>query len=90
MAPPHVERGPNVLSAGLTWTVCVALFAYLGHLLDGRVGTTPLFLVLGAVLGAVGGFIHFVSRVAPDVLPFGGKSTDKRASPPDPDRDRAP
>lgn len=36
---------------GLTIGVATALFAWLGHLLDGWLGTGPLFAVLGATAG---------------------------------------
>ena len=78
---PSPDRGTNVLGAGLTWVVCVALFAYGGYALDGWLDTLPLFVVLGAIAGAVGGFIHFMALVAPDLLPFGrGRSTDRNDS----------
>jgi len=52
------------------------LFAYGGYLLDGLLGTAPLFLVVGAVLGFGGGFVHFLAAVAPEVLPFGRKGRE--------------
>ena len=45
--------------------------AQCGYLLDGWLATTPLFVVLGALAGAAGGFLHFLAHVAPDMLPFG-------------------
>lgn len=63
----------EVGSAGLTWVVSVGLFAYLGYLLDQWIGSLPCFVVLGSLMGAIGGGIHFFSRVAPEVLPFGRK-----------------
>lgn len=70
------------MGAGLTWVVSVALFSYGGYWLDGRLGTSPLFVILGAVAGAVGGFIHFLSHVAPELLPFGKRGdSDSNDSP---------
>jgi len=85
MSPSATGQGSEFLGAGLTWSVSVALLAFLGHLLDGQIATSPWFLVIGAVLGAVGGFVHFVNLVAPDLLPFRrrrGRSSDSD-SPPD-------
>lgn len=41
---------------GLTIGVATALFSWLGNLLDGLIGTSPLFVILGATIGFVGGF----------------------------------
>lgn len=41
---------------GLTIGVATALFSWLGNLLDGLIGTGPLFVILGATIGFVGGF----------------------------------
>lgn len=91
MPPPAADRGTQPLGAGLTWTVSVALLAYLGNVLDGELATSPVFLLVGAVLGAVGGFIHFLSRVAPDMLPFGPKGESAEPGPPsDSDSDSDP
>ncbi len=83
MPSPQIgERGAGVLNAGLAWAVTVGLLAFLGHLLDGWIGTRPLFLVVGGLLGAVGGFMHFLAKVAPEMLPFGRRK--RPASPPPP------
>ena len=60
-----------MVGAGMTLAVTVGLFAFGGYLLDGWLETTPLFLLLGLLLGATGGFIHLFSVVAPGMLPFG-------------------
>jgi F0F1-type ATP synthase assembly protein I len=73
-------RGTRTLGAGLTLAVTAFLFSYGGYLLDGQLGTRPLFLILGVLLGAVGGFIHLLRVVAPEMLPFGKE----------PKRDRRP
>ena len=41
---------------GMTIGVATALFSWLGNLLDGLIGTGPLFVILGATIGFVGGF----------------------------------
>ncbi|MBI4410550.1 MAG: AtpZ/AtpI family protein [Gemmatimonadetes bacterium] len=41
---------------GLTWALSTAFFLFLGWLLDRWLGTLPLFVVLGAVVGAGAGF----------------------------------
>ncbi len=73
----------------MTWVASVALFAYAGHWLDQSWATSPWLLVVGAVLGTVGGFIHFLSAVAPDMLPFGrdGRAQSDDAPPSDADQD---
>ncbi len=60
-----------MLGAGMTLAAAVGVFAFGGHLVDGWLETSPLFLILGLFLGATGGFIHLFSVVAPGVLPFG-------------------
>lgn len=58
------------MAAGLTMVVTVGLLAYGGIWLDGRLGTQPLFVILGALLGVLGGTIHLIASVAPEMLPF--------------------
>ena len=64
------DRTTRHVGAGLTMAVVVGLFSYGGHLLDEKTGSSPVFLLLGLALGGVGGFIHLVSVVAPEMLPF--------------------
>ncbi len=41
----------------------IVLFALAGNWLDGRLGTRPLFVLLGVFLGFGGGFYHMYSRL---------------------------
>ena len=41
---------------GLTWALAVLLFLGVGAWLDGKLGTTPWLLVIGAFVGAGAGF----------------------------------
>jgi len=57
-APPSELAGLG-LALGLT----TALFAVAGNWLDGRLGTKPLFVLLGVFLGFGGGFWSMYSRL---------------------------
>ncbi len=46
------------LHLGLTFTLSILLFLYVGYRLDGRLGTLPLFTLIGTFLGAGGGFLY--------------------------------
>ncbi len=88
-AQGHSARG---LSAGLTFAAVVALFTWCGLWLDDKVGTRPLFVLLGVFLGLVGGTLHMLRVLAPDQLPFGRarpapKAGSARPEPAAPDRD---
>jgi ATP synthase protein I len=41
---------------GLTLAISTGLFLLAGWWLDGKVGTRPLFTIVGALVGAAGGF----------------------------------
>lgn len=45
---------------GLTFALSVVLFFFAGYWLDGKIGTRPLLAIVGAFLGATGGFINLV------------------------------
>lgn len=48
---------------GLTMALATALFAWLGSLMDERLGTKPLFVLLGAFVGFGAGFYSMYSRL---------------------------
>ncbi len=48
---------------GLTWALSVLLFLMGGWWLDLRIGTEPLFMILGAFLGAAAGFYSLYRHV---------------------------
>jgi len=73
--------------------VTVGLFSYGGHLLDQKLSTSPTFLLIGLILGAVGGFLHLVNVISPDLLPFrkkAEKGPKDRPQPRDPDAPEDP
>ncbi len=51
------------LGYGLTWALSTLLFLWGGWELDKRVGTIPLFTILGAFLGAGAGFYRLYYHV---------------------------
>ncbi len=61
---------------GITIAASAALFAWLGTLLDARLGTRPLFVVLGAFLGFGAGFYSMYRRLVLD------SSQDRDEDPP--------
>lgn len=51
-----MQAAGQYLGYGLQWALATVLFLFLGWLLDGRVGTKPLFTIVGAFVGAGAGF----------------------------------
>lgn len=49
---------------GLALGLAVALFAWLGNLLDERLGTSPLFVLVGGGLGFAGGLYRLLRDLA--------------------------
>lgn len=72
------DRGSDAIGAALTFAVAVALFAWLGHLGDGALGSSPILMIVGVLLGLVGGFLHVLRVLAPDLLPLGRR--DQKAA----------
>lgn len=63
---------------GLTWALSVLLFLLGGWWLDGKVGTEPLFMILGAFVGAAAGFYSLWHHVVE--APGGGERDDDRGA----------
>ncbi len=51
---------------GLSWALSVLLFLLAGWWLDGKVGTTPLFMILGAFVGGGAGFYSLYRHIVLD------------------------
>jgi len=51
---------------GLSWALSVLLFLMAGWWLDGKVGTTPLFMILGAFVGGGAGFYSLYRHIVLD------------------------
>ncbi|MCA8977386.1 MAG: AtpZ/AtpI family protein [Planctomycetes bacterium] len=49
----------------------MALFAYGGLWLDTRFGTKPWCLLVSVLLGILGGMLHVIRVLAPELWPFG-------------------
>jgi len=76
--PSPSDYGTKALSAAMTFALAVALFALLGHWADGKLGTSPILLVVGFLLGTAGGMLHLLSRLAPEVLGGGRRRGQDR------------
>jgi ATP synthase protein I len=48
---------------GLTWALSVLFFLLIGYWLDRRLGTLPWFTLVGAFIGAAGGFLSLYKSV---------------------------
>ena len=51
---------------GLTWALSTLLFLLGGWWLDGKVGTAPLFMILGAFVGGGAGFYSLYRHIVVD------------------------
>ena len=51
------------MGLGLGWALSTLLFLLVGWWLDGKTGTTPLFMILGAFVGAGAGFYSLYRHV---------------------------
>ncbi len=80
--PKRTTQGsPRALGAGLTLAVTVGLFAFGGQWLDTWLGTKPWLLLACVSLGIVGGILHLIRVLAPEMWPFGKSPRDGGPSP---------
>jgi ATP synthase protein I len=49
---------------GLQFIIAIVLFLYLGKWVDSRLGTGPVFLIVGVFLGAGGGFYSLYRKIS--------------------------
>lgn len=75
------KQSSRALGAGLTLAVSVGLFAYGGLWLDTQLGTKPWCLLVCVCFGIVGGILHLIRVLAPEMWPF-GKSKKNDGPPP--------
>lgn len=73
------STGQKAIGAGLTLAVTVGLFAYGGLWLDRQLGTKPWLLLLLVFCGILGGILHLIRVVAPEMWPFGRLPVDDRS-----------
>lgn len=57
------SEGSRYAGLGLQLAASIGFFLWLGYLADGRLGTMPLFTILGAFLGAGAGFYSLYRQV---------------------------
>jgi ATP synthase protein I len=62
LAESYREVAPY-LGLGLQLAVSILLFLLIGRWIDGKLGTEPWFLVIGAFLGGTAGMISFIRAV---------------------------
>lgn len=79
---PGSPPNPRALGAGLTLAVSVGLSAYGGLWLDARFGTKPWLLLLCVGFAIVGGILHLIRVLAPELWPFGTLPRDGGKKPP--------
>lgn len=65
-SPSTISQVGRHAGYGITIAASAALFAWLGTLLDDRLGTRPLFVIFGAFLGFGAGFYSMYRRVVLD------------------------
>jgi F0F1-type ATP synthase assembly protein I len=75
-APPEKQFGArrigngNSLSAnefagaGIQFALALVIFVFLGAWLDRRLGTSPIFILAGVLLGGGGAFFSFYRKIA--------------------------
>jgi F0F1-type ATP synthase assembly protein I len=59
----HLEDLGRLGTLGLTFAASIAVFGGAGYWLDGKIGSSPVFLIAGVFLGATGGFLYIVKAV---------------------------
>lgn len=53
----------DLAGVGVQFAVAIIVFLFAGRWLDGRLGTSPIFLIIGTFVGAAGGFYSMYRKV---------------------------
>ncbi len=64
--PELLKAAGQFTGYGLSWALSVLLFLLGGWWLDGKVGTAPLFMILGAFVGGGAGFYSLYRHIVLD------------------------
>lgn len=91
------SRESGVLSPGYTkyaglgihFAVTMLAFAFGGHWLDGKLGTRPIFLIVGVFAGFTGGLISMIRKVPPATPRAGWTPLPGSTDPADPSPSRS-
>lgn len=73
---------------GMQFAATIGLFAWAGWWLDGKLGTRPIVLIVGVLLGFLGGLVSLVHKVPPPrgrsrgTADRGSKADDRSPPPP--------
>ena len=63
---------------GVQFAIAVLLFLYAGNWVDQRVGTSPLFLVLGVFVGAGASFYSIYQRLMTDTREAAQRAAERK------------
>ena len=64
----------SFIDLGFQFAIAIALGVGLGYLLDSKINSMPIFMVLGLLLGAASGFINIYRAVFPKGKNENGKN----------------
>lgn len=61
------RKAEPYLGLGITFTVTILAFLFLGRWLDTKLGTEPWLMLLGVAIGLTLGFVHMIYTLLDDV-----------------------
>ena len=65
--------GYAIVGAGFALAISILFFAWLGTVLDRKLNTAPLFLLIGLAIGLGAGFYAFWLKISAEAKGPGGK-----------------